>query len=143
MSRRYATCIASALGLALIAALPARANTDPALLPPTLKSGPVTYMSGGISREQQFAMERDGSQYPLELRFVADGPAYALVYVPVTIRDSSGHVVLDASSDGPLLLANLPDGRYTVSAWYKGQKETLQANVEHGQHETLAFDWKY
>lgn len=143
MASARATCIASALSLALISAPAAYANTNPDLLPPVLKSGSVTYMSGGISREQKFAMERDSSRYPLELHFLAEGPAYALVYVPVTIRDSSGRVVLDASSDGPLMLADLPDGRYTVSAWYKGQEEKLQVDVRHGQQQTLAFDWKY
>ena len=143
MPLRHATYIASALGLALLAALPARASTNPDLLPPTLKSGLVTYMSGGISREQQFAMERDSAQFPLELHFLASGPAYALAYVPVTIRDQSGRVVLDTSADGPLLLADLPDGQYTVSARYNGQTETLAGTIQHGQHQTLAFDWKY
>jgi hypothetical protein len=137
--------LTSALGLALIAALPARAMMNPELnpeLPPTMKNGAVKYMSGGISRDQQSAMERDASGYPLELRFLASGRAYAPAYVPVKIRNHSGKVILDATSDGPLMLADVPDGHYTVSARHAGRTETLDANVEHGKRETLAFDWK-
>ena len=137
--------LASALGLAAVAALPARAMTNPELnpeLPPTLKSGAVTYMSGGISRDQQSAMERVASGYPLELHFLASGPAYGPSYVPVKIRDRTGKVVLDARSNGPLMLADVPDGHYTVSARHAGKTERLDVNVEHGKHEMLAFDWR-
>ena len=142
MTGANASRLASVLGLAMVAALPARATINPEL-PPTLKTGPVTYMSGGISREQQSAMKHAASRYPLELRFLASGPAYGPAYVPVTIRDHAGHVVLDSASDGPLMLATLPDGRYTVSARHAGKTETLKANVRHGEHEMLAFDWNY
>ncbi|HUH93347.1 MAG TPA: carboxypeptidase regulatory-like domain-containing protein [Casimicrobiaceae bacterium] len=137
--------LAGVLGLAAIAALPARAMMNPEMnpeLPPTLRSGAVKYMSGGISNDQQSAMERDASGYPLELRFLAGGRVYGPAYVPVKIRNPAGKVILDATSDGPLMLADLPDGHYTVSARHAGRTETLDANVEHGKRETLAFDWK-
>jgi hypothetical protein len=136
--------IAGALGFALIAAaLPVRAAINPDLLPPKIRSGDVTYLSGGISRQQESAIERAAPGYPLELRFLASGPAYGPAYVPVTIRDRAGKVVLDAASDGPMMLADVPDGRYSVTARHAGKTETLEANVQHGKHRMLAFDWKY
>jgi hypothetical protein len=134
--------IGSVLALGLLATMPARAATNPDL-PPIITRGAITYMSGGISPEQESAMHHEAMAYSLELRFLESGRAYgAPAYVPVKIRNRSGEVVLDSSSDGPLMLAKLPDGQYTVSARYGGKTEVLRANVNHGDHRTLVFDWK-
>ncbi len=133
---------AGALALVLMAAIPAWATTNPDL-PPKLTRGQVTYMTGGISREQQSAMKQAASRYSLELHFLVSGPAYVVpAYVPVTIEDRAGNVIFDASAYGPLMLAKLPDGRYTVSAQYAGKTETLDVRIRRGKRETLAFDWK-
>ncbi|HTS20976.1 MAG TPA: carboxypeptidase regulatory-like domain-containing protein [Casimicrobiaceae bacterium] len=135
-------CSAAVLAATLAVAAPgvAAAADD---VPPVHNSGSVSYVSGGISSEQQAAMERDWGGYPLELRFLAGGQAsWEPSYVPVTIKDHAGNVVLDASSYGPLMLAKLPDGEYTVSARYAGRTETLEADVENGKHTMLAFDWQ-
>jgi len=134
--------IASVLALGLVATTQVRAAPDPDL-PPIITRGAITYMSGGISPEQESAMQHEATAYSLELRFLESGRAYgAPAYVPVKIRNRSGEVVLDSSSDGPLMLAKLPDGQYTVSARYGGKTEVLPVNVKHGDHRTLVFDWK-
>jgi hypothetical protein len=143
-TRRFA----AALGLAIFATLPARAAIAPAStmnpdLPPTLRHGNVTYMSGGISRAQAAVIKRMARDYPLELHFLESGPAYGVpVYVPVTIKNRTGRTILDTTADGPFMLAKLPDGAYTVSAEHDGRVERLAANLAHGKHATLAFDWK-
>ena len=134
--------LASVLALGLLAATPARTATNPDL-PPIIARGAVAYMSGGISPGQESAMQQEATAYPLELRFLESGRAYGgPAYVPVKIRSHSGQVVLDSSSDGPLMLAKLPDGQYSVSARYGGETEVLRADVNHGEHCTLVFDWK-
>ena len=79
--------------------------------------GNVTYVSGGIGQEEAAALRHE-SNYPLALEFIRNGESGVefLAGVSVTIKDSRGDVVLDAPSEGPLLLAKLPEGKYRVIA---------------------------
>jgi hypothetical protein len=136
---RFTVSLAAALGAATGAwAIPN------ATLPPEQTQGAVTYMSGGIGRSQQLAMKRAASRYALELEFLHTGKAYdgSLAYVPVTIKDRTGKVVFDAASDGPVMLLKLPAGRYTIIARNADKTDTARVSIEHGKHQTLAFDWK-
>ena len=100
-------------------------------------------MSGGIDRHQALAMKLAASRYSLQLDFLLPGKAYGvLAYIPVTIKDAAGHIVLDRASDGPLMLVQLPEGRYTVTAKNAGKTETIGLSIVRGQHRTVAFDWK-
>jgi len=100
-------------------------------------------MSGGIDKAQAAAMNRAAPSYSLELEFLLPGKAYGVpAYIPVTIKDSAGNIMLDRASDGPLMLVQLPEGRYSVTAQNAGKTETVDVNVVPGQHKTLAFDWK-
>jgi hypothetical protein len=114
-------------------------------LPSEKTRGQVIYLSGDISKNQEGAIQRAVSQYPLELKFSQGGSVSAmkmtLENIPVTIKDDAGKVVLDARSHGPLMLAKLPDGRYTISAESAGRTETRTVDVERGKHETVVFNW--
>jgi hypothetical protein len=112
-------------------------------LPPEETDGKVANMSGGISAEQASAMRRVASRYTLELEFLLTGEErnLALAYVPVTVRDRSGKVVLDRTSDGPLMLVQLPEGHYSVTASNTGKTETREVKIERGHHKTVIFSW--
>lgn len=135
--------VTGAMAAALCMAATGWAAMD-ADLPPEQTQGKVTYMSGGIGLDEQAAMKRAASEYPLELDFVdsGDGHAVFMAGVQVTITDRAGSVVLEARSDGPFLLARLPDGQYTISAGHTGKVETRQVTVEQGKHKTVVFDWR-
>jgi hypothetical protein len=138
--KRFAT---GAMAAALCMAATGWAAMD-ADLPPEQIQGKVTYLSGGIGLDQQAAIKRAASEYPLELEFLESGEPHAVFAagVQVTITDRMGKVVLDARSDGPFLLARLPDGQYTIRADNTGKVETRQVSIEQGRHKTVVFDWR-
>jgi hypothetical protein len=49
--------------------------------------------------------------------------------------------MLRTFSDGPFLLAKLPDGKYTVTATENGKTETQHVTVAAGKPEHLVFAW--
>jgi hypothetical protein len=112
-------------------------------LPPEQTSGAVTYLSGGMGKDQQTAIKHAAAKYPLELEFFRMGkaPSADMTGVPVTIKDQAGKVVLDTRSDGPLMLAKLPDGKYTITAQNNGKSEVRHVTVAQGKHRTVIFRW--
>lgn len=122
----------ASLAAALWTASSAWAATNPNL-PPEESEGAIAYMSGGIDRDQASAMRHAASKYSLELEFLLPGKAYQVpAYVPVTIKDAAGNLILDRASDGPLMLIQLPDGRYTVTAQNLGKSKTVDVSLASG-----------
>ena len=134
----------AAATLALCLGARAGAATDVDVLPPAHTQGSVTYSSGGIATDQQAAMRRAASDYPLEVTFVESNAGHGLFTadVHVTITDRAGNIVLDTRSDGPYLLARLPNGRYTITADNTGRITSRQVTIEPGIHRAVIFDWK-
>jgi hypothetical protein len=132
----------AAVTAALCAATGAVAAT-PADLPPAQTSGEVTYLSGGVGKDQQSAIRHEAANYPLEMKFLPrdKGPVEYTAGIPVTIKDQTGKVVLDARSNGPLMLAKLPDGKYTITAEEAGKSELRHVTVAQGKHRTVVFRW--
>jgi hypothetical protein len=61
--------------------------------------------------------------------------------VRVRILDSGGAAVLDATSEGPYFLAQVPPGRYTVEVSTRDQSQRQTAQV--GPRQTrLNFYWR-
>jgi len=139
--RKQLTTGAMAAALCMVTNAWAAMDAD---LPPEQTQGKVTYLSGGIGLDQQAAMKQAASEYPLELEFLESGGPHAVFAagVQVTITDRTGKVVLDARSNGPFMLARLPDGQYTISAENTGRVETRRVIVERGKHRTVVFEWK-
>ncbi len=112
-------------------------------LPPEETHSAVTYRTGGIGQAEASAMKSAEAQYPLSLEFVARAEPRNeyLANVEVTIKDDRGNVELKTFSDGPFVLAQLPNGRYTVTATDNGKSETRHVNVAAGKPEHLVFEW--
>lgn len=112
-------------------------------LPPELKQGNVTYLSGGIGEDEVAAIRKKEPSFPLALEFVrkASPGAQYLAGVNVTIKDEQGRTVLNAVSDGPFLLARLPDGKYTVTAEDSGQAKQRNVVVAEDKREHIVMEW--
>ena len=79
----------------------------------------VPYRSGGASVEEFAELNRPTSDYNMKLVLAAKGSGAYLADVDVTVRSlPSREVVLETRTEGPLLLAALPPGRYQLSASY-------------------------
>jgi hypothetical protein len=108
----------------------------------TETQGDVGFVSGGIGRCEALEMQRLAREYPLELVFVKKTVEHEvyLANIPVVINDGKGNPVLDTVTSGPYLLANLPAGRYAISADYNGDIKTQQAVISK-QHRRIVFVW--
>jgi hypothetical protein len=139
--RKRLTTGAMAAALCMVTNAWAAMDAD---LPPEKTQGKVTYLSGGIGLDQQAAIKQAANEYPLELDFLENAEVRTVFTagVQVTITDRTGEVVLDARSDGPFMLARLPDGQYTISADNTGRVETRRVTVERGKHRTVVFEWR-
>jgi hypothetical protein len=131
--------IAAALSTAAVAGAQTMSN-----LPPEQKQGSIAYLSGGVGDEQRTAIKDAARNYALELEFVQGGkaPRAFLSGVKVEIKDSSGHTVLSTLADGPLLLAKLPSGSYSITATHMGSSESKSVVVAEGKLQHVLFDWK-
>jgi hypothetical protein len=127
----------------LCAATGAWATTSPSL-PKEHSSGSVTYLSGGMAENQEGAMQQVAPKYPLELWFTQGAKAAEqfTTNVPVSIEDHAGNVILDARAAGPMMLATLPDGWYTITAQKNGKLERRNIRIQHGDQDTVVFNWK-
>lgn len=77
-------------------------------------NGKVQYVSGGIAVSGMRAIDSEENLYNLKMLFVSKGEYMA--DVGVTIVDSKGTNILDATAQGPVLLVKMLPGDYTVSA---------------------------
>lgn len=112
--------------------------------PPIHMVNGIEYMSGGVSSDEAALMENVSPRWPATFEFaVKDGSRSDFAAdVAVTVRDSSGRVVLGkVTADGPFMVARLEPGRYDVEATLAGQ--TLKQQVEiHAESATRTlFVW--
>ncbi len=113
-------------------------------LPATHRQGEVTYLSGGIGLNESDAIKHAAKAYPLELEFVlkAKPKDEYLADVKVQIKDAHDKTMLNATADGPFLLAKMPAGKYTVSADRHGKLEHRQVEIAANGHQRVVFAWQ-
>lgn len=89
----------------------------------------VTYLCGGIGREEAAYMKRQARGYDLMLIFATRDGAY-LADVNVELRDAAGNSVLQTRCDSPMLLVDLPrGGNYRVVAEAAGYRLDRTARI--------------
>jgi hypothetical protein len=105
-------------------------------------TGAVAYMNGGITADEADTMRAEGRRFPLQLEFAAsaDGRNPYVADVNVRIVDAAGQVVMNLPNKGPILLANLAPGRYTVYAEWQGDVKSRAVDVGSG-HTKVGFTW--
>lgn len=140
----FGTTIKFGLGAMLLISAAFYAQHAYAELPPMLHEGTVEYVSGGIGLDQSTAFKAAMPQFPLALTFASniDGKADYVADVQVVIRDSADHNVLNVTSQGPYLLAKLPDGQYQVFATYKSKTLSQKININGPRTAHAIFEWK-
>ncbi|MGX6566882.1 carboxypeptidase-like regulatory domain-containing protein [Cupriavidus necator] len=137
LAGRAATVVAC---LAMIAPL---AGAQPNL-PPVKTQGAVHYVTGGIGLDEADAIKQAAAQYPLELQFYRKSTPRDeyLSDVKISIKNEAGNAFLETTSDGPFLLAKLPDGRYRISAERRGIAQQRTVQIRANQHQRLIFVWQ-
>lgn len=105
------------------------------------QEGNIKYASGGVGLAERDAMLSAADNYNLLLSFADDSGKY-LAGIPVEIRGPDDLVILDATSNGPWFMVDLPPGRYTVSAEYEGMSKTAEADVTEGSLQRILLTWE-
>ena len=101
----------------------------------------IPYMSGGFGLEERAELKAMGKTDNLELSFALRNKDY-IGSANVIIKDRNGTEILEAVSDGPLFLAKLPEGLYTVRATAMGKTLEQTAHVPSRAQARLYFAWK-
>lgn len=91
----------------------------------------VAYVSGGVGEDSKERLNSMAREYNTKLVFVLNEGNY-LASVPVKITDSRGRVVIEDVSEGPIFMAKLPAGTYTVTATNDGKTQTRKITVGSG-----------
>ncbi|WP_051243229.1 carboxypeptidase regulatory-like domain-containing protein [Azohydromonas australica] len=110
-----------------------------AALAASQQAGPEVIVGGAGAASQQ-AMRQAASQYGLGMTFATRNGDY-VADVDVVIRDQKGHQVVSTVSEGPMMLVDLPGGRYQVEATYQGQEQQRQVTVPESGHRQLVMHW--
>jgi hypothetical protein len=128
------------LAISLFQAVPALAFQGGSLPPAKTQNG-IPFVSGGIGEPEAQAMKAAAGKYSLMLTFAEKTTGDYLADVSVKIADNHGKTVLDTVSTGPIFLADLPAGKYTIEATVNGKTEDKTVNILAGRHADLVYYW--
>ena len=143
--KNHSTLMAVLIGSAFITAAPWAANAEqPAATEPVVvETAPVsTYLNGGVGKDEQAAMRRVAKEFPLRMEFSERKDGEFILDVPVVITNAHGTSVFELSKAGPMLYVMLPNGKYKVSARFKGLTESQEVTVSDKEGKYLSFHWK-
>ena len=101
-------------------------------------SNGAAFVSGGVGDDAMAALAAIESQYDLKLLLVGASGAY-LSDIQITIIDGQGKGVLLTTTEGPVLLADLPTGAYTVTGQKNGHRIEQSVNVTRDRLRTIYF----
>ena len=107
---------------------------------PKAHAADVPYISGGVGaddREELLAKEKD---YNLKIVVAATSGDF-LADVKIVIESARNERVLDATMEGPILLAMMPPGTYTVRATSDAQTQTKTVTIPAQGQRQLDFRW--
>jgi outer membrane protein OmpA-like peptidoglycan-associated protein len=102
----------------------------------------VSYISGGATNAEAQALKHEGRSFPLELVFTAGRSSGYVSRVQVRVSDASGSIVLDATSDGPIMLVRLPTATYRIRAANAGRALERTVRVDATGFRRVDFHWR-
>lgn len=138
------------LGAALLIANPSLADTPKAKAEDQVYYEPViveavqvtTYLNGGVGKGEQDAMHRVAKEFPLRMVFSERNDGEFILDIPVVISDERGNPIFELPKAGPMLYVMLPNGKYKVSARFKGLTETQAVTLSGKDGVDLYFHWQ-
>lgn len=97
----------------------------------------IPVISGGVGVDSEDRLKSHEASFNLKLVCTLHEGDY-VAGVTVKVANAAGVPLIDHVADGPLFMARLPAGTYTVTMQYQGQsqvrKVTLRPNVLHTEH---------
>jgi len=124
----------------LLAILSLAAAAQDAIVVQTVTA--TTYLNGGIGQSEENTMRRIAKEFPLRMTFSERKDGEFIADVPVVISDMQGKPVFELAKAGPMLDVVLPNGKYKVSARFKGLTESQEVTLDGKDGRDLHFNWK-
>ena len=105
------------------------------------QSGSVPTLTGGVGLEENAVLRPQQANFNLKFLFTLLEGDY-IADVAVKIADASGKVLLEQTTDGPILMALLPAGNYVATLTYEGVAQTRKLTVRAKGLRTEQVRWK-
>lgn len=121
------------LTIPMLAGLASVATGAVAKTPEVQEQGDLRYVSGGIGEQERRAMHALATSMDEDFDakiHLGTVSGHYLADARVRITDERGRTVIDTQTEGPLMLVDLPAGRYTVEARHGDQVEGTVLEVE-------------
>ncbi|WP_410499768.1 hypothetical protein [Chitinibacter sp. S2-10] len=100
----------------------------------------VKYLVGGVGDDEKAALDAVKADYNCRLTFAVKMSGAYLADVTVRVVNLASQAeVLNLVVPGPFLLANLPAGKYSVSAVYRGEMLTTELTIKANQAREHVF----
>ncbi|MEO8056910.1 MAG: hypothetical protein ABI671_01200 [Burkholderiales bacterium] len=109
---------------------PAVGTSERGPLPAVRTMNGVSYMNGGAGLENAAYIKSRGSEFPLHILFSGRGGEYGVAQ-SVTVRNGDREV-LTLPNVGPYFMLQVPPGRYSIDATFKGAVEQRSVTVGTG-----------
>jgi hypothetical protein len=142
MLRASKTLAPLAVGIAALLAAPYAAAQPAGALPPAQSVAGVKYVQGGFGKDESAAMLKAASQYPLSLVFSGGKANNYVGDVDIRVRDAAGKTVLQTNAEGPIVLIDLPAGKYVIDAEYRDKTLTQRIDLTPKRAARLDFHWQ-
>ena len=112
----------TAAGFLIVAPLLALAQNEA-----TITEAP--HISGGIGTEGMAEIAAQQASYNFKALFVRDPSGEYLALVNIKIADAKGNILLETATDGPVLLAQLKPGKYTITATTSSDAKSVTKKI--------------
>ena len=100
----------------------------------------IPYISGGVGADEREELAAKETEYNLKI-VVAETSGDYLADVKVVIESASKGRMLETMMDGPILLAKLPPGTYTIRATSGRNRLTQTVSVPAQGPRAVVFRW--
>jgi hypothetical protein len=100
--------------------------------------GDVTFVSGGIGRDEADAMQALRSKFNLHMLFALKSGDY-LSEIQLAIFDKKGNSLFETVTLGPMLWVDIKPGTYFIKAQLDGKFIEKKVNVS--KNTSLSFIW--
>lgn len=134
--RKFLTAV-----LVSVLAFPLAAAAQPAGVPDAKSANGIKYVAGGVGKSESQAMFKEAARYPLSLVFSGGKDRHFVADVRVLVKDAAGKTVFETTAAAPIMLVDLPAGKYTVEAQYRGKTQQQGAEVALKRATGLSFNW--
>ncbi len=99
----------------------------------------ISYAMGGVTIEDLQDLERGHDRFSLWITTAARKSGAYLADVQLKITDAKGALVFNAAIPGPWLFIDLPVGRYTVQAAYRGIPQQRVTTIHPSDRHQMVF----